>query len=342
MNLTKHHKLMVLYISESNSFWKRVRKFETGRHVDVIDEKDVIEMTGLCRETIKNWRLGKPMRPSKGIEVFRYTLEHLKVCIERARDFGRANEIEYAALQAIISACVQAFDTGHFDLYGIALTLGISVSACQRILDSAMYDARPLLRSVYLPPAPKEARARDYAQIEAEKYVGVYLLWAKVDDVWMQCPMSIRYLQEVRDGRFLRCKMNVPVLGQADTEGAAPYLQYDGFAGASDKTLFCTFERRQHGPIDLFHVVTDVPDNLGIEAITLGGTYLTSIAKGKVLIRRTSKEMSDPRHTYYRDLMTNAAKLLMSSIEVEDVEARWNQHATKSGQDHDGAQRPGM
>lgn len=341
MELSKQRKLMLLYLSEKNPLWRRIRLFETGRHVRKIDGKDIQEMAGVNHETIKNWRLGKEMRASRGEQVFSDTLKHLELCAEHVRARGHMDDVEHAELQDTVKACAKAFGGDDIDLYEIGMTLGLSVLTCQRVLDAVIYGSKPLLRSVYLPPAPKETRARDYAQIEAEKYIGVYLLWAQVDGVWMQCPMSIRYLQEVREGRFLRCKMNVPVMGQPGTEGTA-YLQYDGFAVASEKTLFCTFERRQHGCVDLFYVVTDVPDNLGVEAITLGGTYLTSIAKGNVLIRRTSKEMSDPRHTYYRDLMTNAVKLLTSRIEVDDMDARWNQYAKKYGQDRDGAQRPGM
>lgn len=329
MKLHKRNQLMMLALSERNPYWSRMRFFETGRLFNRISPNELLEITGLSRETPKNWRQGKEVSPIKAQEVFSNILAYLDQCADRARGRNAYDGELHASLVKAIEFCSMSFDADGIDIFAVGEQLGMSRAHTQQTLDAAIYDYRPLLPAAYYPKGPRDRRERDFAQQEADQYEGVYLIWAKRGLLWMQCPMEVRYLQEVSDGRFLRCKMNIPVLRDVSKPECTAaslwdYFEYDGFVSIREQRLFWTFEKRQRTRNDYFYMITDTASMAaGVQPIVLAGTYLTtgqdaaqSVVTDEVLVRRAYKETSDPQQRYYRDIMTTNAKLLSDACEL--------------------------
>ncbi len=346
MDLTTQHKLMMLFLSPSNQLLRRVRILG-GWKTSTFGEDEVQDLTGVSRETPKNWRKGKEMRKSKVDSVFSTTLAALDASAEWARQNRKPDEDEYLALRATIQQYAAAFEDEKTKLYDAAWLLGMSATQCQQTLDSIIYDSWPLLPAVYYEQAPKSTREPDIAQQHIDVYEGIYLAWVRRYDLWLQCPLRVRYLQSGGAGRFIRCKLNFPVIPQANggaSHGHADrpdYWEYDGFLAVRDNKLFWTFEKRQHDRNDYFHFITNAESTSGESHLTLSGRYLTtgqdsvqSIVTGSILLHRMFRDDgTDPRHLHYREIMWTHAKVLTSPGEIQQAEQRWKQYCGRASDD---------
>lgn len=336
MHLQRKHKLLMLFLSPENPLLGRIVAMKMGRPNVRIKDQDIPDLTGMSRETPKNWRKGKDIRDSKIEETFETTLTALRAAANDSRRAGRFDQEEHDDIEQRIRKFKEAVQIEEDNLYDAARILGMTIMTCQQTLDRIIYDAYPLLSSAHYAEPSRDVRTPDLAEIHRQKYEGVYLAYVRRHKQWLQGALRVRYLLESGGGRFLRCKLNFPILtpdeiGAPDGGNRKPkYFEYDGFIVVREENgrLFWSFEKRQPERNDLFHFITNAtPSNpLGF---TLIGRYLTtgqdaaqSIESDAIMLRKLFTD-NDPLHLSYRDVMWKEARVLTDPAEIEKVNREW-------------------
>ncbi|MCW5631889.1 MAG: hypothetical protein KIT17_01000 [Rubrivivax sp.] len=355
MDLTKQAKLGLLFGDLKNQLLLDISSLERGKTLKVLDQEQVTAMTGLQRPTLDNWRRGRPMKPET-VEVAITTAEqYLKdVAVHRRRnkegfEFERINK-EIERLSLGLARFRAAFLRADASVYDVAEILGMQITTCQQTLDNIIYRQWPLFPAMYYDmPGDAVREADDVAEQHLARYEGVYLAHVRRgENLWLQAPLRVRYLMECGKGRFIRCKMNFPIIDPgalaAPKNGVSPkYWELDGTLAVRDQNLYWCMEKRQSQRNDYFYFITGIESTTGSNHLTLSGTYLTtgqdarqSIVSGDILLHRLfSDDGKDKLHLAYRDIMWNEVKVFTSKPDIDVADKRWEQYRTRYERDDD-------
>lgn len=278
MQISKHTKLMLLFISLQNPLWNELLS-PGNRNTDRI-----IKMTKIGHGSVPTWKRGGPIQPSTAEKIFTNTKERIfhptKIDLESGSALDPARAAELAAM---IDAFREAYHNNRLSLYDAAAVLSMSIDDCQKIIDEVIYSRFSLFPSLLYDPASADA------EDDFKRYRGVYTLSIKRGSVWLLCPLRVRYLLRIGDGLGLRCKLNAPII---TPDSDQTYWEYDGFLTAKNNRIFWIFEKRQTRRADFFHFITCTGRPFR-SRFTLSGTYLTtgqdmaqSIVTGDLIMQR--------------------------------------------------------
>lgn len=343
MDLSKSHKLLLLFLSTRNPLLKGIVSIEHGKPVDEIDKKAVKEITGIGYQTLSNWSEGLPISESRVRLIFNGAIHHLdqvaRPLLGTSRDPGK----KYTNLRAAIAKYEELYHRGDADIYDLGPVVGLTTVECQQIIDEIIYDRWPLLPAAFYPAASNP----DLPQAEFEDLEGQYLVWARRGkDLWLQAPLRVRYLQSLGAGRFIRCKLNFPIINPPtyDPDSGMPrppaFWEYDGPLIARPKRLFFTFEKRQRDRNDYFHFITDRASVNGNGHPVYAGQYLTtgqdrdqSVVTGPILMHKLFSDREDRQHLQYREFMRTSARVLTTPGEIAEANERWARYGGRYSAD---------
>lgn len=348
MGITAPHKQMALILAPENPMWARVCNLVKpidGPKRSAVKLKHIAHLSGVSEQTLKNWLRLRNIRPSTAKLVF----SRVRSVVTRFKEgYGRkTRELEEAtALIELIDRCEEIFEQADVDLYDVARLMSMTAAQAHLILERMIYEQRPLMPAAYYPARAPDGRD---GSSDLEVYEGVYLLWSKRGDVWLQCPLRVRSLCDHGQWRFIRCKMNVPIIDPTvsvrSTEGdesgqrSVRYWEYDGIVCARPQNLYFFFEKRSSERNDYFQFIT-ATRNLDDEGgLVQRGVYLTtdqdeaqSITFGDVLMERMFRGISDPEHVRYREVMDKKSRVLRSPEELAEMKARWERYCRRRDQ----------
>lgn len=351
MDISKQAKQGLLFGDPKDQLLIDILSFERGIRVEALDREDIEAMTGLQRPTLDNWRKGRNMKPETVEAAIEKARLYLATAAEYRQRKGTYDAKEHDRLSRALARFAAAFANPEASIYDVAEILGMEMKVCQQALDSIIYRSWPLLSSFYYDmPAPGVRESDDLGEQHLKRYEGVYLVHIRRgEQLWLQAPMRVRYLQECGKGRFLRCKMNFPIIDPASLppsrDGSPPpkYWEFDGTVAVRDNNLFFVFEKRQSDRQDIFIFITRTESTTGSKHLTLSGKYLTtgqdtrqSIVSDDLMLHRLfSDNGKDPLHLGYRDIMWNEVKVLTSKPDINVADQRWQQYRTRYEHDDD-------
>ncbi len=164
-----------------------------------------------------------------------------------------------------------AYIDGRIGIYDTGKALGMEIVECQKIIDTLIYDKIPLFSGIYYGD-------KTNADNIFYSYGGIYLLWVKRQNIWLQAPLRVRYVLEIRKHSTIRCKLNAPILAVAGN------WEYDGFLTSRENRNYWIFEKRISERYDHFYFITtrgfDFTPLNGIETdrktLTMRGRYLSA------------------------------------------------------------------
>lgn len=353
MDLSKQGKLGLLFGDPRNQALIDILSFERGAPVPALDQDDIEEMTGLKRPTLDNWRNGKNINPKTIEAAIRRARDYLDAAGEYRRakgSFDSSAAEEYQRLSTALTRFNAAFLRADASVYDVAEILGMETKTCQQTLDSIIYKSWPLFPAIYYDmPTPGVRESDDLGEQHLKRYEGVYLAHIRRgDNLWLQAPLRVRYLQECGKGRFIRCKMNFPIINPEalapGRDGTPPpdYWQFDGTVAVREpNNLYWKFEKRQSDRNDYFYFITRAESTTGSKHLTLSGKYLTtgqdarqSIVSDEILLHRLfSDNGRDPLHLGYRDIMWNEYKVFTSKPDIDLADKRWEQYRARYDRD---------
>lgn len=333
MELTRSHKLLLLFLSTRNPLLIGIWSIFKGKPLKEIDKKAITEITGIGYQTLNNWSDGLPVNETRAYRVFTGTIEHLDELVRPMRGTARFPTTKYQKLREAIAKYCELYCRGDGDIYNIGPVIGLSTVECQQIIDEVIYDRWPLLPAAYYPAESTP----DLPQAEFEALEGQYIAWARRGkDLWLQAPLRVRCLQPLGSGRFIRCKLNFPIISPPpfDPDSGQPkppeFWEYDGLLVVRAKKLFWTFEKRQRDRNDYFYFITDRASANGTEHPVYAGQYLTtgqdreqSVVTGPLLMHRLFSEGGDRQQLQYRELMSTSARVLTKPGEIAEANERW-------------------
>lgn len=336
MELTIKHKHLLLFLSTRNPLLRGLVSIEKGKTVTNIDKAYVCELTGISPMTISNWSAGGPISPTRARRLFTDALDYLEQLVKHERGTARFNSRLYEELRDGITRFAELYGDASTDVHDAAQALGLPTVECQKILDEVVYDRGPLLPAAYYPaPTYPDLPTEEFDTVE-----GQYVAWlGRGKDVWLQAALHVRYLQELGDGRFIRCKMNFPILqplqpNPDDPDSAPPktYWEYDGVLVVRSKRLYWTFEKRQRQRNDYLQFITQRHGEDQDGHPVYAGQYLTTgqdreqtIVSGPILLRWEFSDALDRYHLRYRQAMRTSARVLSTQEEIAEANALWAQ-----------------
>jgi hypothetical protein len=308
MAFPKPNQQMLLLLSEKNPMWQVL--------LDPlpVTQENIIRITRKARNVLATWRRGVQVKQSTCIEVFD--------CIQARIDWGGQTDIvtmgadklnlkglrvltgdECTEWTRILAAYKKECAKGeNAKAYALAAILKLGIEDCQKIIDSLIYETRPLFPSFYYGNEEKErVRARD----DFKGIGGFYHVWARRGDVWLKAALRVRYVLEMRGGSAIRVKMNFPLFQQRDDRD---YDEYDGFVIFREvpQKLYWVFEQRREIRADYWYMITAsvgvVLDHEG--SLVLAGTYLSTgqdasksiVSSDVVLVRQSAKKIELVAH----------------------------------------------
>ena len=277
MSLPKKNKIMILFLSPKNEWWKIILKASREPRAE-----DIAATSGVPATTQHYWKLGRRIED----DTVGNALENIEEWVKRQRyDPG----IRERLLENLSSFQKLYFQPEHSEhLYTTARRFGMEITTAQQIIDNIIYDHWPVFPSL-LYPADQTGRAQTSQRFEA--YGGAYRMWMRRGKEWLLCGLRVRYVLKIRRGLAIRCKLNVPIINREP--GYPPYWEYDGFLRVLSNKVFWMFEKRNYNHRgDYIHFITDIGEVLE-ERMTFVGTYLTTgqdtqqtIVSSDVMLRR--------------------------------------------------------
>jgi hypothetical protein len=329
--ILKQSKLLLLFFSQANPLWKQF--LSKGS----VTQKDISLVSGVSQSTLSNWRKGG----AADMGVLETEFAKFRSKIESSRNQNKQQMLD------MLTRFWQQLTESPSDasVYDIAAsTLSMTLEDVQKTLDQIIYERFTLFPML---PYSNEETAKAYVS----KYGGCYTLWVRRVDkrdpnnlrqVWLKCPLRVRYMLRLGGQHVIRCKFNGP---RFSTEpGERNFWEYDGFLRTRDSKVFWMFEKRENLGSDFFHAITgegrvhEAVDGKGVR-LTMAGTYLTtgqdiarSIEHDDVLIQRYSLAPTAPEPDI-KHWMHNGAQILDPAVEETRqefgrVEELWQEFAS--------------
>lgn len=250
---------------------------------------------GVTHETIRKWRRSElKAAPQQDLRAFRH-LGHVLCLMEREFQ-DKAYRDDCRELRRMVSDFANGYANGFHDIYAAGAILSMTMSETQRALDTIIQSAAPLLEFAYYPSMHE-------AESDLRFIGGLYYVWMRRDDFWMQCTMQIRYVVVVAERPMLRAKLHVPnIYKDKQLVEEYPRWEHDGFARMRGKTVYLIFEKRAKQDQDFMFFVGKKKDETYKNGLLLVGDYLTlgqnadqSTASGlAVFNRRDGVPYTDP------------------------------------------------
>jgi transcriptional regulator with XRE-family HTH domain len=326
--IPKQSKLLLLFFSKDNPLWKQLIAKGT------VTQKDIAQASGVSQSTISNWRKGG----SADIAVLEHEFNSLRDKIESSRNQNKQQMLE------IVNRFWKQLTEGSREVpvYDIAAsTLSMTMEDVQKTLDQIIYERFTLFPMLSY---SNEETAKAYVQ----KYGGCYTIWLRRMDkrdlkkprqVWLKCPLRVRYALYLGGRYVIRCKFNGPRFSTEAEERR--FWEYDGFIRTRDNKVFWMFEKRENLGSDFFHAITGegryhgAVDGKDVR-LTMSGTYLTtgqddlrSIEHDDVLIQRYSlpptADDADVRRWMHTGAQILDSELEETREEYKRVEELWRQ-----------------
>jgi hypothetical protein len=239
------------------------------------------EALGFAATSLGNWVEGEPISHNSSTAIF----NSLKLFVRR-----KINEqLEQDSILDLISQFQQLFDRhGDKDLrvYDAGKILTFSVEKTQIIMDNWIYERLPMFPRMLYGKGKTE-----YIEENFRDYGGIYYSWLRRGNLWLKCPMKVRYKLKIAEGLALRCKLNIPVIDREEGSDRV-YWEYDGFLTVKSYRMFWTFEQRLAFNTDYMYFVTDIGQTFQ-GRLTISGQYLSTgqeesrpVVHGEVFIRK--------------------------------------------------------
>lgn len=230
-------------------------------------------LLGLAHETIRKWRSndfdGEPKLHATALAHLCHVLWLMESALSSAEHQEQCGDLrlmveEFGGTLADESA----------DVYAAGRTLGMDMPATQRTIDTVVHGLAPLLALAYY-PSDKHAQA----DLIEEELGGLYELWIRRNDFWMQCAIQVRYVLTVAGRPIIRGKLHVPDLVHDDraTNGSSrgSYWEYDGFVRTLGSKAYWVFEKRAPARADFMFFVSARSDTKYRRKAVYVGEYLT-------------------------------------------------------------------
>ena len=329
--IPRANKIMALFVSEQSPPLQRLLRYAAPSRAagQPISDSELSSLTNLGRGTPANWAAGKSMS-DKAPEVFVKVLNFLEAAHARNLGCGRADISEYHSLQRTISLFGKMYRDANLKVHQAAEMLGMPVEQAQRTIERSIYDAAPApLTSIWYPPE-RLVTGVDRAKIHLKRYAGAYLVMLRrtLDDgrcVWLQCPLHVRYLADVKSGhRFLRAKLCYPVNAAADN---ATYVECDGSLTVLEHALDWRFETRTTEPPALLTFATHAEGTT--PALAQVGSFVAAgfgewpaTASGAMYLEFMFADAADPYQRAYRSFMATNAKVIDDAASIAKIEQR--------------------
>lgn len=300
MDIPRQNKLMTLFLSEYNPLWDHIFDIE-GKN-----RKAINSAVGKVAGSVDNWREGHPLKPASSKAVFENTISAIRA--------AKMDEDERATQVEIVRQFQVSFnDPGSTTAYEAAQILGMGIDRCQRIIDAAYYDRLPLFPHLLY-------EKDDECKYHFDHYRGLYIAHFKRENIWLRCPLRIRYPLDIGKGIAIRCKLNLPSIDRE--EGVTrSYWEYDGFLAVRAQRIFWMFEQRQPSNADYIYFVT----NIGVlfqDHLTLWGSYLStgqdeqrSVVNGDAFLQRIEiEDVEQMEHGMHQE-----ARPIRNPVEADSI-----------------------
>jgi hypothetical protein len=265
----KINKAILLLLSEEAAIWLPLVRPER------LTESLVRDIAGVAHATYGTWKHGTAISEKLIDTIFtrirlRIDKGHVEDEAKTFERFGTLSDENRSFALSMIDEFEAAFRKGA-GAYKLAKILRIEMEECQKLMDTVIYNERPLFPALYY---PANRFGRHDAETAFNPIKGLYRLWAKRGDITFRAPLRVRYVLPMRGGHGIRVKLNFPMLHPV--EGEPPYYEYDGFVVARPdaRKLFWMLEKRHTERNDYFQMITDSGKaHEGYQ--TFRGTYLT-------------------------------------------------------------------
>jgi hypothetical protein len=293
--IPKQTKKMLLFVSAENPMWSTLLRSVT--------QNSIADYIRVAHGTIPSWKNGGGISQSTAKEVFDRFRNKTSGKIIEAKD-KKSRQVDSSAnvdlsddtrrmILDVFESFVENYDDNNAGIYSTAGILSIPVEECQKLMDEVIYKRGPVFPRMYY---ETKRAADDYFR----QYKGVYRVWIRRGEIWIQCQLRVRYIIEIGGGLAIRCKLNLPLI---DPEPHMKYWEYDGFLVRRPNNIFWMFEKRQRDRNDHLYFVTCVGrlhksiSASDAKSRTLAGTYLTtaqdqyqSVVTGDILMQRFDEE----------------------------------------------------
>jgi hypothetical protein len=275
--LSKEAKLMFLFLSPANPLWQ-----------DLIEQKPITQVqiakeTGVSQSTLGNWKRRGPIN----LTHVRNGLEQLK---KNIKEGSLPPDVKKAAIETI-GAFLEKCLTSDADVrvYDVATeVLSMTKDQSQKIIDEIVYENNTLFPSL-------SYENRNEAERDFQRFGGLYVQYVRRGELWLKCPLRVRYVLPLGARFLIRCKVNAPVIHRDGHPRAL--IEFDGFLRRQDDNVFWKFANRDvTAPSDFFDFITDqgIAEQRSETVLirTLPGAYLTTgqdasrrIEHGDVLLK---------------------------------------------------------
>ena len=277
MALPKKNKIMILFLSPKNEWWKTILKANREPPAE-----DIAGVSGVPATTQHYWKLGRQIED----DTVGNALDNIERTVKKEQYAPGVRERILKDLAAFHDLYFSREHSEH--LYTTARRFGMEISTAQQIIDNIIYDRWPVFPSLLY---PADQAGREQIRQRFEAYGGAYRMWMRRGQEWLLCGLRVRYVLKIRRGLAIRCKLNVPIINREP--GYPPYWEYDGFLRVLSNKVFWMFEKRNYNHRgDYIHFITDIGEVLE-ERMTFVGTYLTTgqdtqqtIVSSDVMLRR--------------------------------------------------------
>jgi hypothetical protein len=272
MQLSRQAKFLFLFFSPNNPLW-------TDLLEPPITHQRIAKASHVSQSTITNWKRGG--REIKiNLANVRDSLSELSADIEdldKAGPWDKATPKDQAVLKrhleparklaalnlisAFLTKCCSDSGTT-VSVYDVATEiLSLTMKQAQTILDEIIFEEFTLFPPLcYETQLEAEKDFRQFGESETRlsarsgDFGGLYLLYVRRADLWLKCPLRVRYVLSLSGKYLIRCKLNAPMIHE-DTR-PRPYWEYDGFLRVLDKKVFWKFAKREDRGTDFFDFIT--------------------------------------------------------------------------------------
>ena len=324
--LSRSTKKLFLFLSPQNKFWSLISPEE-------MTQEEVAELLDIAPTTLSHWKQSWNVGAVSVRRIYQ-SMEKLLSTGElttnaRGRNGTKRQYViageNLAKARDLFARFRKAHDDDSVDFYTTGKLMDMKVVDCQQLIDGLIYNQAPLFPGIYY---DSERSATEYF----ERYAGIYLLWVRRRDAWLQCPVRVRYKLTINGLPTIRCKLNAPI---RRPQGNERHWEYDGFLTGRDNRNYWIFEKRKKAErYDHFYFITgrgfdfrqsDTPSGEPMH-LTMRGTYLTAdqnlnqdIVSDKVFLQRqdnhTEEEQIRIMHSMARVLSTAESETVTKHFE---------------------------
>jgi hypothetical protein len=226
----------------------------------------------LSHETIRRWRTndfdGEPQKHPTALAHLCHVLKLMESALP-----APYHQDECGDLRLMVEEFARTLGDESADVYAAGRILGMDMHATQKAIDSVIHGVSPLLALAYYPSI-----VHAETDLIEEELGGLYDLWIRRGDFWMQCSIQIRYAFTVADRPIVRSKLHVPNLVHDDAKDGrtkGSHWEYDGFVRVLESKAYWVFEKRTPSRADFMFFVSARSNAKYRQRALYVGEYLT-------------------------------------------------------------------